>query len=102
MKSQIIKELGQADILLPSLIADGLAANDRVKVRLSALQAAAQHAHAPEPRPTDLSAECRAANIAPAELASLIGGAHATTSGRFAAPGLARLVQDIELSLIHI
>ena len=38
MKSQIIKELGQADILLPSLIADGLAANDRVKVRLSALQ----------------------------------------------------------------
>ncbi|MFN5013373.1 hypothetical protein [Bradyrhizobium sp.] len=96
MKSQIIKELGQADILLPSLIADGLAANDRVKVRLSALQAAAQHAHAPEPRPTDLSAECRAANIAPAELASLIGGAHATTSGRFAAPGLARLVQDIE------
>ena len=96
MKSQIIKELGQADILLPSLIADGLAANDRVKVRLSALQAAAQHAHAPEPRPTDLSAECRAANIAPAELASLIGGAHATISGRFAAPGLARLVQDIE------
>ncbi|MGY4302947.1 uncharacterized protein Yka (UPF0111/DUF47 family) [Bradyrhizobium sp. USDA 4369] len=96
MKSQIIKELGQADILLPSLIADGLAANDRVKVRLSALQAAAQHAHAPESRPTDLSAECRAANIAPAELASLIGGAHATASGRFAAPGLARLVQDIE------
>jgi hypothetical protein len=46
MKSEIIKELGQADILLPSLVADGLAANDRIKVRMSVLQAASQHAHA--------------------------------------------------------
>jgi len=38
MKSQIIEQLGQADILLPSLVADGLAANDRIKVRLSALR----------------------------------------------------------------
>lgn len=96
MKSQIIKELGEADILLPSLIADGLAANDRVKVRMSALQAAAQHAQAPEQRPTDLSTECRAARIAPADLASLIGGAHRTATGRLAAPGLAALIGDIE------
>ncbi|MFC5322220.1 hypothetical protein [Bradyrhizobium oligotrophicum] len=96
MKSQIIKELGEADILLPSLIADGLAANDRVKVRMSALQAAAQHAQAPEQRPTDLSTECRAARIAPADLASLIGGAHRTATGRLAAPGLATLIGDIE------
>jgi hypothetical protein len=40
MKSEIIKELGQADILLRSLVADGLAANDRIKVRMSVLQAA--------------------------------------------------------------
>jgi hypothetical protein len=33
MKSQIIEQLGQADILLPSLVAEGLAANDRIKVR---------------------------------------------------------------------
>ena len=44
MKSQIIEQLGQADILLPSLVAEGLAANDRIKVRMSALQAAANHA----------------------------------------------------------
>jgi hypothetical protein len=36
MKSQIIEQLGQADILLPSLAAEGLAANDRIKVRMSA------------------------------------------------------------------
>jgi hypothetical protein len=39
MKSQIVEQLGQSDILLPSLIAEGLAANDRVKLRMSALQA---------------------------------------------------------------
>ena len=32
MKSQIIERLGQTDILMPSLIAEGLSANDRVKV----------------------------------------------------------------------
>ncbi len=96
MKSQIIQELGRADILLPSLIAAGLAANDRVKVRMSALQAAAHHARAPELRPTDLSTECRAAGIATGELASLIDGAHCTATGRLASPGLARLISDIE------
>jgi hypothetical protein len=49
MKSQIIEQLGQADLLLPTLIAEGLAANDRIKVRMSALQAAAHHAREPAP-----------------------------------------------------
>jgi len=31
MKSMIVEQLGQSDILLPSLIAEGLLANDRVK-----------------------------------------------------------------------
>jgi hypothetical protein len=68
MKSQIIEQLGQADILLPSLVAEGLAANDRIKVRMSALQAAAQHARQPDFPATDLQVECRAAGIAPAAL----------------------------------
>jgi len=37
MKSRIIEQLGKTDILVPSLIAEGLAANDRVKPRMSAL-----------------------------------------------------------------
>ena len=41
MKSLIIEQLGEADILLPALVREGLAANDRIKVRMSALQAAA-------------------------------------------------------------
>jgi len=96
MKSQIIQELGQADILLPALVADGLAANDRIKVRLSVLQAAGQHARAPDQPAPDLSAESHAAGIATADLAALIGGAHPTGEGRFAAPHLGRLIRDIE------
>jgi hypothetical protein len=34
MKSQIIEQLGQTDILLPALIAEGLAANNRAKAAL--------------------------------------------------------------------
>jgi len=96
MKSQIIEQLGQADILLPSLVAEGLAANDRIKVRLSALQAAAQHARAPDSPASDLQIECRAAGIAPAAIAALIGGAHLAAEGRMAAPNLARLMQEID------
>jgi uncharacterized protein Yka (UPF0111/DUF47 family) len=95
MKSQIIEQLGQADILLPSLIAEGLAANDRIKVRMSALQAAAHHAREPDQPPTDLHVECRAAGIAPATLATLIGGAHLAGDGRITAPNLARLMKEI-------
>ncbi len=54
MKSQIIEELGESDVLLPSLIAEGLRANDRIKVRLSVLQAAGRHARAPDAAPFDL------------------------------------------------
>ena len=71
MKSQIIEQLGQADILLPSLVAEGLAANDRIKVRMSALQAAVHHAQEPDHPTADLHVECHAAGIAPAVLATL-------------------------------
>ena len=96
MKSQIIEQLGQADILLPSLVAEALAANDRIKVRMSALQAAARHAREPEHPATDLNVECRAAGVAPAALATLIGGAHLAGDGRITAPNLARLMKEIQ------
>lgn len=95
MKSQIIAELGETDILLPALVAEGLAANDRIKVRMSALQAAAQHARRPDQAIADLQAECRSAGIAPAGVATLIGGAHMAADGRVAAPNLAKLMKDI-------
>lgn len=95
MKSQIIEQLGQADILLPSLVAEALAANDRIKVRMSALQAASRHAQQPDRPAADLHVECSAAGIPAAALATMIAGAHPAGDGRIAAPNLAKLMKEI-------
>ena len=96
MKTQIIKELGQGGILLPALVAEGLAANDRIKVRMSALQAAAHHAREPDRPASDLGIESQTAGIAPAAIATLIGGAHLIGQDRLAAPNLAKLMKEIQ------
>ncbi|MBC7018100.1 hypothetical protein G6O44_25600, partial [Salmonella enterica subsp. enterica serovar Enteritidis] len=84
------------DILLPALVAEGLSANDRIKVRMSALQAAAHHAREPERPPTDLSLESRTAGVPPTVIATLIGGAHMIGQDRLAAPDLAKLIKEIQ------
>ncbi|MFA6267454.1 MAG: hypothetical protein WC670_17275, partial [Pseudolabrys sp.] len=91
MKSQIVEELGQGEILLPSRIAEGLAANDRVKVRLSVLQAAARHARDPHGAPFTLGEECRGVKLDTMPLETLVNGATLTASDLIVAPGLSAL-----------
>ena len=95
MKSQIIERLGQADILLPALIAEGLAANNRVKIRLSVLQAAARHARDPRRARFDLTDECRAAGIDAAAMQTLVDGAGLASGEQITAPGLGGLAGAI-------
>ena len=105
MKSQIVKELGQTEILLPALIAQGLAANDRVKVRLSVLQAAARHARDPL-RKFNLAEECRAAGIDPMAMETLVNGATAIAGERIVASGLGKLEagiwDDVEAMIVAV
>ena len=91
MKSEIIEQLGQFDLLLPSLIAEGLAANDRVKARLSVLQAAAHRAREPMGARFDLAGECRAAGIDDMALETLVNRAAISVGERISAPGLGNL-----------
>lgn len=91
MKSQIIEQLGQTDILLPALIAEGLAANDRAKARLSVLQAAASHARDPQGVRFDLAKECQVAGIDAAAMAKLVDGASLIAGEGVTAPGLGAL-----------
>lgn len=58
MKSRIIEELGQAELMLPNRVARALGANERAKLRMSVLQAAMQHARDPEAQIPDFVAEC--------------------------------------------
>jgi uncharacterized protein Yka (UPF0111/DUF47 family) len=75
VKPEIISVLGESDVLLPGLISAALAANDRIKLRLSLLQAASQVARAPgsipPPLPQDetLAAEFSSGALAQARLA---------------------------------
>jgi len=91
MKSEIIEQLGQTDILLPSLIAEGLAANDRVKVRLSVVQTASRHARDPKGVRFDLMDECRAAGIDPMPMEALVNRASLLADEQITAPGLGNL-----------
>jgi uncharacterized protein Yka (UPF0111/DUF47 family) len=95
MKSEIMAELGQPEILVPDLVAAGLSANNRAKVRMSALQGAAQHARHPAEAPIDLAAECRAAGLEVAPVASMIAGASLGSDGRITAPGLGELIDHL-------
>jgi hypothetical protein len=63
VKAGIISRAGPTDVLLPSLIAEGLSAKDRVKARLSILQAVQRHARHPAGAQFDLRAQCSAAGI---------------------------------------
>jgi len=91
MKSQIIEQLGQTEILLPALIADGLAANDRAKARLSVLQAAGQHARDPRGAPFVLAEECARTGLDTPAMEKLVEGASLVGGERITAPGLAAL-----------
>lgn len=91
MKSEIVAQLGQSDLLLPSLIAKGLAANDSVKVRLSVLQAAAHRACDGEGIMFELAEECRTAGIDSGAMQTLVEHATLCGEGRITAPGLGAL-----------
>jgi hypothetical protein len=95
MKARIIEQLGEVDVLLPSRIADGLAANDRAKVRMSALQSAAKRAGNPAAPPDDLSAESRVAGIDVGEIRTVVAAARTITPGTIAAPGLTGLIKAL-------
>jgi uncharacterized protein Yka (UPF0111/DUF47 family) len=91
MKSRIVEALGETAIILPSLVAEGLRANEQAKVRMSALQAAAGYARDPSFPPADLSPECRSAGIDAIAIRSLVAGTRMSASGTLEAPGLAKL-----------
>ncbi len=62
-KAPIVASLGQRGLLLPAWVTEALRANDRLKVYLTVLQAASDHASHPEHEPDDLTPEMSAAGL---------------------------------------
>ena len=65
-KARIVAALGERRLLLPTLLNEALAANDRAKYRLTLLQTAKAHADSPDEAFSDLRTERLACGIAEA------------------------------------
>jgi uncharacterized protein Yka (UPF0111/DUF47 family) len=63
-KSRIVGELGQSELLLPGLVNEALAANDRAKYLMTLLQTAREHADYPDTPANNLKHERLACGIA--------------------------------------
>ncbi|WP_310389493.1 DUF47 domain-containing protein [Roseateles sp.] len=70
-KSDVVATLGQHSLLLPAWVKTALLANDRLKLCLTVLQAAASHALAPAKALPDLRSEMAAAGLEAAWLREL-------------------------------
>ncbi|MGO9485577.1 MAG: hypothetical protein ACLPX9_13470, partial [Rhodomicrobium sp.] len=94
-KVRIVEQLGEAQILLPELLAAALDANDRAKVRMTLLQEAAAHAQNPASPPQTLDAERRATGLDQPVFASTVKDARALDGSRFAIPGAGALLSGL-------
>ncbi len=99
-KSDAVAAMGKSSLLLPAWIKAALAANDRLKLYLSVLQAAAAHAAHPEAEALDLGREVAAAGIEGRWLRELPGAA-SQVDGALLVPDLprmaARLAEDLSV-----
>jgi len=98
-KVEIVKRLGEQAVLLPSLIAEALNANDRIKLRLTMLQEAAAHASSGGKAAPSLQAERHAAGLSAPQFDRIITGARLLDGDRLAAPGVTELLADIPVDM---
>ncbi len=89
-KSDIVAAFGQVGLLGPVRMTAALVANDRLKLALTALQATASHAAAPETLPADLRKDYAAAQMDAPWLLDMVGSGTAS-DGVLKAPELRRL-----------
>ena len=75
LKEDVVESMGEAGLLLPTRIKAALAANDRLKLRLSVVQAAIQHAEHPKRDALDLSREQAAAGLREAWMDEMLASA---------------------------
>ncbi|MGO9768748.1 MAG: hypothetical protein ACLPSW_04185, partial [Roseiarcus sp.] len=98
-KVEIVKRLGEQAVLLPSLIAEALNANDRIKLRLTMLQEAAAHASSVGSAAPSLQAERHAAGLSDPQFDRIITGARPLDGVRIAIPGVTALLAGIPVDM---
>jgi uncharacterized protein Yka (UPF0111/DUF47 family) len=92
LKSQALASLGQRGLLMPVWVKAALAANDRLKLYLTVLQAAAAHADHPDLEALDLTRELDAAGLGAATWLHEMPAGASHIDGTLVVPELDRLV----------
>jgi uncharacterized protein Yka (UPF0111/DUF47 family) len=82
-KVRIVGELGEQELLLPALVNEALAANDRAKYLMTLLQAAREHADHPDAPLTSLGQERLACGVADTNLDTVVAGSRKEGPGAY-------------------
>lgn len=98
-KAGIVKQLGEQALLLPGLVADALAANERLKLRITVLQEAAMQARSPGRTARYFEHECRLAGVSDAECRAAVTGAKAISAASLLIPGAKAQISSIRADL---
>lgn len=94
-KARIVAALGERRLLLPDLLNEALAANDRAKYRLTLLQTAKARADAPEEVFSDLRTERLACGIADSSYDDVVAGTVKRGADTYAMPLVGELCASL-------
>lgn len=94
-KSEIVAALGESRLLVPILLNEALAANDRAKYRLTLLQTAKAHADAPEVVISDLRLERIACGITDSSYDVVVAGTVKRGAETYAMPLVSELCSSL-------
>jgi uncharacterized protein Yka (UPF0111/DUF47 family) len=98
-KIAIVERLGEKVVLLPALIGDAIAANDRIKLRLTLLQEATVQAQAPNREVPHLVMQGQIASLEGRDPEAFVAGARMLGSGRLVVPGVSALLAGLASDL---
>jgi hypothetical protein len=98
-KVGIVEKLGEHAVLLPALIEEGLAANDRLKIRLTMLQEAAAQVSQPGRAAPSMERERRGVGLTDPIFNATISGARRIDDETFLAPGAGTLAAGMARDL---
>jgi uncharacterized protein Yka (UPF0111/DUF47 family) len=99
-KARIVGELGEQELLLPLLVNEGLAANDRAKYLMTLLQLARERADNPGLATTNLKEERLACRVAVAELDQVVQDSRKDGPNAYFIPS-ARKIHEMLLRDVH-
>src|SRR5579872_172220 len=98
-KTQVVDFLGERALVLPTLLAGALVANERAKYVLTLLQMAAGQAENPQPSPPSLRGDREACGIMEPRFDRSIAQAQHDGGGVYHIPGARRLIELLDEAL---